>query len=1571
MSVRKIFNASAGYTASIASSTSTGPSDTSFDSTTLLLTGDVEVDPSFANVSLLLTGNDLVDKSNNKAAVTAYGNAAVTSVNKKFGTGSYYFDGSGDYLSIPSSSNFTFGTGDFTIECWVRFNAVASQQLIIDFRPVGSNGLYPALYISNGILYYYTNATNAITSSTLFTNIWYHISVVRNGTSTKLFINGGQEGSTYVDSTNYSNGSITIGSSGFYANGTDSPFNGYMDDLRITKGVARYTSSFTPPVKALPTHEILDSSVYRLPVTAVGNARIDTTTKKYGTGAMYFDGSLSSYIGLPTSSVFDLSGVDFTIEFWMNFVPLAAGKVCRLAILGANGSTSGAIPAICIDFSNTQLTAGIPNASVVAVSSNANSISGNSWIHCALSISSTEQCWYINGVKQTPITNMTRPTSGSIPFYMGRDPSLSTTIMNTYNIVAFTGYIDDVRVTKGSARYTSNFTPPTESLPTISPTISADPWWGNVSLLLDGNTTDAYDPYWQNVSLMLTGDDFIDWSNNHYSITKNGAVAIDNTTKKYNTGSIKITTADTDYCSTTAGAALGTSNFTIEFWFNSSATSAYCGIFAIDNSSGGYSGIQLTRSGLFISYANSTWDMFGYGSASITAAFNGAWHHVAVCRSGASVYLFIDGVSVGTAYDISTNPIYAANAGVVFVGRQSTSTGFTGYIADFRITRNIARYTANFTPPIAALPSYKIQDRTQNNLTLTPYGNVKLSTDVMKNGTGSMFFDGTGDYLAVTPTTNLVLGTSDFTIEGWFYQTAGGYAAHLFTTTAGYTTANQLRMTNYTGTTLTVFSGGSTTLITASTTYTQNTWNHFALVRSGTTLTLYLNGISVGSNASVSISFVADASWYIGSDSMNNYSWNGYIDDFRVTKGYARYTQNFTPPSQSFATQYISTGYDANYADVSLLLNGNGTNGSQVFTDLSSTPKTITAYGNAQISTAVKKYGTGAMFFDGTGDYLTTPSSSDLDLSSSDFTIEYWVNYTAVGQAPVVCKWTGSAGAWYAGILGTNLALGLTSSGSTASPELWLQSTGYTVPTSTWIHVAFVRSGNSVKLYINGALNNSGTFSGTVNSNSTTIRVGQNPDNSQNLNGYIDDLRITKGIARYTTNFTPPTYQLPTDTTGTAIDPLRSSTSLLLRGNGTNGSTSFVDESPNGLTVTNNGPVAATINTTTKKYGTGSILFAGTSTSNCSKLVVTDTGFGTADFTLEMWVNFSSSAVDQYIFDSRSAYNDTTGIALLYNDPGLSGKIGVFYGTGWLISTSVSTTANAWTHVALCRIGTTFNIFINGVSGGTATLSANLSNTIYRFGSGNDNYPLVSGYLDDIRVTKGYARYTANFTPPTYEDPIVTGTVYDYNYPQVSLLLNGDGTNGSTVFKDLSSSPKTITNTGSVAVNTSVKKFGTGSMAFSGSNYLTINNPILDLGAGSFTIELWWNSTLKTNYQSILIGTGSLGAWLHETSTGGMLWGINGTTFSASSIDVCDGIWHHVAFVRNGTSDCTLYIDGVSSVTASNSTDITGTTTATIGTYVGTRFVTGYIDDLRITKGLARYTANFTPPTAPLPNSYL
>jgi hypothetical protein len=100
---------------------------------------------------------------------------------------------------------------------------------------------------------YYVNSTNRITSSTaVSTSTWYHIAVTRSGTNTKLFVNGSQEGSTYTDSNVYVNGlnRPVLGADGLTI-GT-SPFNGYIDDLRITKGIARYTSNFTPPTAALP-----------------------------------------------------------------------------------------------------------------------------------------------------------------------------------------------------------------------------------------------------------------------------------------------------------------------------------------------------------------------------------------------------------------------------------------------------------------------------------------------------------------------------------------------------------------------------------------------------------------------------------------------------------------------------------------------------------------------------------------------------------------------------------------------------------------------------------------------------------------------------------------------------------------------------------------------------------------------------------------------------------------------------------------------------------------------------------------------------------------------------------------------------------------------------------------------------------------------------------------------------------------------------------------------------------------------------------------------------------------------
>jgi hypothetical protein len=162
-----------------------------------------------------------------------------------------YFDGSGDWL-IPSGSSalYAFGTGDFTIEFWI-YIPVTQTSIIYDSRPVSTQGAYPELYLaSNQIIYYHTES-NRIAGSTLANTTWYHIALCRSGTSTKLFVNGTQVGSTYSDSTNYLCGTNrpAIGVAG---NTLSDPFNGYLDDLRITKGVARYVTNFTPPVARMP-----------------------------------------------------------------------------------------------------------------------------------------------------------------------------------------------------------------------------------------------------------------------------------------------------------------------------------------------------------------------------------------------------------------------------------------------------------------------------------------------------------------------------------------------------------------------------------------------------------------------------------------------------------------------------------------------------------------------------------------------------------------------------------------------------------------------------------------------------------------------------------------------------------------------------------------------------------------------------------------------------------------------------------------------------------------------------------------------------------------------------------------------------------------------------------------------------------------------------------------------------------------------------------------------------------------------------------------------------------------------
>ena len=169
------------------------------------------------------------------------------------------FDGTGDYLvtggNLSTGLN-AFSTGDFTIEFWLYENSVAaSDQGLIDMRPASTNGYYPYLYSYNGTIVYWLNSAAVITSaaSSIMTGVWYYITLTRSGSSTRLFINGVQAGSTYTNSTALlcDNNRPVIGCAGITVGA--SPLNGYIEDLRITKGIARYAGNFTVPTVKLPT----------------------------------------------------------------------------------------------------------------------------------------------------------------------------------------------------------------------------------------------------------------------------------------------------------------------------------------------------------------------------------------------------------------------------------------------------------------------------------------------------------------------------------------------------------------------------------------------------------------------------------------------------------------------------------------------------------------------------------------------------------------------------------------------------------------------------------------------------------------------------------------------------------------------------------------------------------------------------------------------------------------------------------------------------------------------------------------------------------------------------------------------------------------------------------------------------------------------------------------------------------------------------------------------------------------------------------------------------------------------
>jgi hypothetical protein len=367
-----------------------------------------------------------------------------------------------------------------------------------------------------------------------------------------------------------------------------------------------------------------------------------------------------------------------------------------------------------------------------------------------------------------------------------------------------------------------------------------------------------------------------------------------------------------------------------------------------------------------------------------------------------------------------------------------------------------------------------------------------------------MYLDGTTDFVKTPSDVNLssTLLASNFTIECWIYLAAyPSSGAAIWTNSVTNADGFSSSYINSTGTVGTGKVNVNEFLTT--TTIKLNTWTHFAIVRNSGTLYVYFNGVQDATTgaASTYLNTSATKPMQIGSSNQSPpTAMQGYMSDFRVVAS-AVYTTGFTPNTSPLTA----------ISGTNLLLST--TNGAILDNAQMNDLETV---GNAQISTSVKKYGTGSLAFDGTGDYLPFTNPLISNFGTGDFTFECWVYKTTSSggdQVIIDARAANNATPWLVSITNANLIYFYSGTAYTTSSSISL---------NTWSHIAVSRSNGTLKIFIDGVSGFSGTVTTNLDRNAGG-KIGSDVSGNSVLYGYIDDLRITKGVARYTATFTPPT----------------------------------------------------------------------------------------------------------------------------------------------------------------------------------------------------------------------------------------------------------------------------------------------------------------------------------------------------------------------------------------------------------------------------------------------------------------
>ena len=933
-----------------------------------------------------------------------------------------------------------------------------------------------------------------------------------------------------------------------------------------------------------------------------------------------------------------------------------------------------------------------------------------------------------------------------------------------------------------------------------------------------------------------------------------------------------------------------------------------------------------------------------YASTSNHGISVGYWYHLAYIRNGNTLYFYVNGVSIGSV-------AFSGNVGTGSSGYIGCETGqgafLNGIISNVRVVNGTAVYTGNFTPQgplsriqnartnVAALTGTETSLLTLQNSTIIDNSSLIAAQPTYITGTTyGGAFDGVTQYLSVPASASFAFGISDFTIECWVYPTGTAPTGAssdsnrwIYGNRNGGSTSPYLTW----GTNGLNFSTDTTNPINTTTQLTLNAWQHIAVVRSNGTITMYLNGVSIGSTSTVFNFTDAASAPNIGRSNQGNYFWYGYISNLRIVKGTAVYTNNFIP---SGPLTYIPNTVLLTLQTAAIIDNipptvgvGNSiTNGGSVTTTTFPASGIIVSNNNAVTTTPIANP---VPVFTSTNDYVL--------LTDSVSNNQALAQITATTPTSITVPTSSVAN------LNTNNIWAL---------QLWdpevLPQTNVRTLTSTGIARENLFYATTARGRYGSTFTTPNFYTGALQSNYATVTL---------VNKQLEVIKSPAQVpANYTlSNFDTRYWTYPTNSNKVSVGT--ANPKLL---NYSTASSQLISGSNAVLTFNSPSSNIPYITSGSTYYGS----FNGTS----GYLTVSDSAAlqpGSNNYTVEAWIyQTATGGVNGASIISKANTGSLGPYLLQVNGSQVRALVSTDGGTWAVIITGPSISLNVWYHVALVRSGSTFTLYVNGLSSATGTVSGTVYNAVnYPLMIGNGNYASATftGFISNVRVVIGAAVYTGNFTPLgplSYIQPA---------RPNVQ-ALGGTETGLLTL-----QNSAIVDNSPLIAPQPTYITGTTYGGAFNGFNQYLTNNlaTVSNFGTGQFTVECWIYCT-NINATTVFYDgrpTNANGAYLtlctSQTVVGAFQIYISSAFRYTSNLILSNNVWYHIAVVRSGTgtNQTAIYINGTLDGTYTEATSFNngGNTIGAASFTLGTAAFPGYISNLRIVKGGALYTSNFTP----------